>query len=65
MGLLKYIEALYPKAPSDENVKLRRQRDAGAILSRYSEGNINLNNGKYVSEKRAEELKKKAASYRF
>jgi len=65
MGLLKYIEILFPKAPSDKDMELRRERTVGAILSRYSEGNINLNRGKYVSEKRAKKLKKKAASYSF
>ena len=65
MGLLKYIEILFPKAPSDKDMKLRRKRAVGAILSRYSEGNINLNRGKYVSEERAKEMKKKAVSYSF
>jgi len=65
MGLREYMNSLFPKPPSDKKVKLRRERTVCAILSRYSEGNINLNRARYVSEKRAGWLKKKALSYHF
>jgi len=65
MGLREYMNSLFPKPPSDGEIKLRRQKTVCAILSRYSEGNINLNRAKYVSEKHADGLKKKALSYHF
>lgn len=63
--LNNYFKALFPKAPSDEDIKLRRKRATDTILSRYSEGNINLSNGKYISEASAKELKKKVSAYNF
>ena len=65
MSLLSYFNALFPKPPSDADVSRRRQRTVGIILTRYSEGSINLNRGKYVSNKRAAQLKKEALSYHF
>jgi len=65
MGLLNYLNNLFPAPPSDEKVRLRREKVVGTILSRYSEGNINLNRGKYISNDRACQLKKKALSCSF
>ena len=63
MSLIQYFNNLFPAPPSDEKVARRRDKIVGTILSRYSEGNINLNRGKYISKHRAGELKKKALSY--
>ena len=50
MNLLNYINTLYPKPPTDEEMKLRRER---------------LVNKKCFTKKHAEQLKEKACSYRF
>lgn len=65
MDFINYINGLFPKPPSEDYISSRRQRTVGVILTRYSEGNINLNRGKYVSKKRAKQLKKEALSYHF
>ncbi len=63
MNFLRIFNNLFPSPPSEKMIKQRREKVVGTILSRYSEGNINLNRGRYFPTERAKALKKKALSF--